>query len=442
MIFIIADDLTGANDTGVQFAKNGFETRVLIPDKDDNYPDISEKQIDVLVYDTETRNINEKKARVKLRKLVKLLDIDENNTFYKKIDSTLRGNIGAEIEELMEALNKDICLITPSFPENNRITIDGYLFANKTSSIINKKIKCSEIKDEMKNEADYVPFILKKQTNFTIGHLGLKDIKKGKKYILSKIKKLRNENKKIIIVDSFSDRHLKNIIEGSISLKDSILYAGSAGLAGQLSQYLQKSSDYVKKELFNNNCLKDKSSFLIVGGTRKKILFNQIEYLKNKAECNLNIIDIDVNKIVYEETAGGQYLNSLTKFQGEDYQHIVVRPDPVFNDQKIIDEILSKKNMCFRELELLIREFLGKLTKKIIVKNDIKNIIVTGGDTALGICNYLNTQSLKVVDELLPGVPLNIIKILKGKEMNLITKAGDFGNEETLYEIITKMNNF
>ncbi|MFW6309289.1 MAG: four-carbon acid sugar kinase family protein, partial [bacterium] len=32
MIYVIADDLTGANDTGVQFAKNGFKTVVLIPD--------------------------------------------------------------------------------------------------------------------------------------------------------------------------------------------------------------------------------------------------------------------------------------------------------------------------------------------------------------------------------------------------------------------------
>jgi uncharacterized protein YgbK (DUF1537 family) len=69
MKYIIADDLSGANDTGVKFAKKGYnavvsittnQSTLLIPDK-----------IDVFVVDTETRELEERPARKKV--LIKMI---------------------------------------------------------------------------------------------------------------------------------------------------------------------------------------------------------------------------------------------------------------------------------------------------------------------------------------------------------------------------------
>jgi len=69
MIYVIADDLTGANDTGVQFAKKGYNTKLLIFDKQSTIiiPDNS----DVFVIDTETRELESKAAREILRDILK-----------------------------------------------------------------------------------------------------------------------------------------------------------------------------------------------------------------------------------------------------------------------------------------------------------------------------------------------------------------------------------
>ena len=106
-ILIIADDFTGANDTGVKFAKAGYDTSVI------NNDNLDLAKSDVLVVNTETRLIDEKEAVKRIENIAKYLELQK---IYKKIDSTFRGNIGADIEKSLIAratgLKKDIFIET------------------------------------------------------------------------------------------------------------------------------------------------------------------------------------------------------------------------------------------------------------------------------------------------------------------------------------------
>jgi len=224
MIYVIADDLTGANDTGVQFAKNGYNTMVLIFNK--QLKIIIPDNLDVFVMDTETRELESKIAREKLRNILKKLNINKKDMIYKKIDSTLRGNIGVEIEEIMNILKKDICIFSPSFPSHKRITIGGYLVVDQ------KLLESSEYSsNNLKQEKNsFIPFLFKKQTNFSVGQIDLKDVAKGQKAILSKINDLYQKGNKIIVIDSTSEQHLEDIFSSSLKFDGSVLFSGSAGV--------------------------------------------------------------------------------------------------------------------------------------------------------------------------------------------------------------------
>ena len=119
MIYVIADDLTGANDTGVQFTKKGYNSRVSIFDKSaaQNIPE----DLDVFVMDTETRELESKTARKRLKSILEKININKKDVVYKKVDSTLRGNIGIELEEIMIILNRDICIFSPSYPSYQNV---------------------------------------------------------------------------------------------------------------------------------------------------------------------------------------------------------------------------------------------------------------------------------------------------------------------------------
>ena len=102
MIYLIADDLTGANDTGVQFTKKGYNTIVSVLDEQSTI--IIPDNLDVFVIDTETRELESKTARKRLKSILEKININKKDVVYKKVDSTLRGNMGDEIEEIMMIL--------------------------------------------------------------------------------------------------------------------------------------------------------------------------------------------------------------------------------------------------------------------------------------------------------------------------------------------------
>ena len=113
-ICIIADDLTGANDTTLQFFIRGCKTQVAFGDDvsvDENL------KTEVFAMSTESRNTDVDTAHKKV------LNAEENiikkynfEHIYKKIDSVLRGNIAAEIITLIDTLEYDAAVIFPAFP--------------------------------------------------------------------------------------------------------------------------------------------------------------------------------------------------------------------------------------------------------------------------------------------------------------------------------------
>jgi len=102
---------------------------------------------------------------------------------------------------------------------------------------------------------------------------------------------------------------------------------------------------------------------------------------------------------------------------------------------------MLKYHLNFRALEICIKTFLDELISKIIKNSDVRNLILTGGDLALGVCKELDIYNMNILDELLPGIPLTIAHY-KSYNLNVITKAGGFGKEDTLHELINKLKNY
>jgi len=428
MIYVIADDLTGANDTGVQFAKKGYNTKLLIFDKQSTIiiPDNS----DVFVIDTETRETESKTAREVLRDIFKKININENDMIYKKVDSTLRGNVGVEIEEIMNILKKDICIFSSSLPSQQRITVRGYLIVDQ------KPLGLSEYSSNHlhQGEHSFIPFLLERQTDFPVDQIDLKDVAKGEKAILLKINELYQKGNKIIVIDSTNEEHLKDIFISGLTFDGSVLFSGSAGLANHFPHMYRKNVD-LKINIENN-----KSPVIVVAGSRNSIVENQINYLKNR--LSLAELRIDLELIFSNKN---RILNNYTTKCIEAIKNnrdLVIHTNATYNEEKSINKkLMLKYHLSFRGLEIKIKNFLGELTSKIVENSNIRNLILTGGDIALGVCNTLGISNLTILDELLPGIPLSTT-CYENIHLNIITKAGGFGEEDTLYKLITKFKNY
>ena len=117
-LLIIADDLTGAADTAAQFAKQGIGTAIALSCEDDigKFGD----DISVVAVDTESRHLPPALAFERVTKVVANGVATGCNRFYKKLDSTFRGNIGSELEALMQAAGARQLMLVPAYPKAGR----------------------------------------------------------------------------------------------------------------------------------------------------------------------------------------------------------------------------------------------------------------------------------------------------------------------------------
>ena len=123
-ILVVADDFTGANDAGVSLAQVGHTVDVAF---EMHY----RGDASVWVINSDSRAMDPKLAAMKITSLMSHLPLANNPPLViKKIDSTLRGNIGAEIEALMTACGITGAVVAPAFPQAGRTTVAGECWVN------------------------------------------------------------------------------------------------------------------------------------------------------------------------------------------------------------------------------------------------------------------------------------------------------------------------
>ena len=112
-LLIIADDFTGALDTGIQFKKQGICTQVFTKKQisdDEIKPDTQ-----VLVIDSETRPLSKDEAYSEVKSIAEWALSAGIEIIFKKTDSALRGNIGAELSALADAAKNGTVFFLPGY---------------------------------------------------------------------------------------------------------------------------------------------------------------------------------------------------------------------------------------------------------------------------------------------------------------------------------------
>ncbi|PWK66422.1 four-carbon acid sugar kinase family protein [Aminobacter sp. AP02] len=123
MLAIVADDLTGALDTSAPFVASGLDVAVAMT------PEATEKALaakpDVIAINTASRGLPAEVARSRVRDVAKTFMPYAPDIVMKKVDSRLKGNVGAEADVLAEASGRNALVVAPAVPDQGRVTCDG-----------------------------------------------------------------------------------------------------------------------------------------------------------------------------------------------------------------------------------------------------------------------------------------------------------------------------
>ena len=422
---IIADDLTGANDTALQFKLNGADTNILL--HTDIEPTSSNGQ-QAWAIATESRNISPQEAFDKVKTATQLF-VDKINPdfFYKKIDSTVRGNIAVEVLSMLEVLEWDAAIIMPAFPQEGRIKVGGY---HLLKGVPIERTEMARDPHSPISES-HLPTLLKQQLGENledlVDSLKLKTIMDGAGPILKKINKLIEKGAKIIVADAVSTTDLEQIALAMGKSNYKILPVGTAAAARVLSnEWFQKPEE---GEVLGVK-LPQLPKF-IVSGSATQITANQIDKFEQNEEFEDNslIIELDMNTVLGEVT--DELVDRICTHLVNN-NIVMVHTSKLLKNFDGFSEDTIKADLTKSGLANVITDFLATLTKRVLGRK--RAVLITlGGETSYKCCNAIDASQLQLIDEVLPAIALS-------KNANsdqwIVTKSGNLGGVSTLIEIL------
>ena len=419
---IIADDLTGANDTALQFHQRGANTKILLDS--DCTPKVK-AGTEVWALSSESRNVPSEEALARLEKAVRTFQ--ENFTFdyyYKKIDSTLRGHIALETLRMVELLEYDAAIIIPAFPQEGRITVGGYHLAKgvpigRTEIAIDPHSPITE---------SHVPTLLRSQLKEAetelVGTIDLRTVMMGAGPVLMRINDLIKAGKKLIVADATSITDIEQIALAINKCEKKILPTGTAATAQVISKYWLAG---IEKEGVNLSV--GTLPRLIVSGTATQITANQIVKLEQSDDFeNVNFIPLETKDIlegVKDELVERILTNLKSGVTVCVHTSNLIANFDGFSEDSFNAELTKEK------LAGMITDYLAELTKAVMDRIEVI-LITLGGETSYKCCKAINSNELKLVDEAAPAI--SICSDINRKW--IITKSGNLGNSNTLIEIL------
>jgi D-threonate/D-erythronate kinase len=379
LIAIIADDLTGAADAGVQFVHAGYRTAVFFRESE-----VFADDIDAVSFDTDSRAMP---AGFAAKRVVDAAHVARGaRIVYKKLDSTLRGNVAAELAAALGGTRRDRVIVAPAFPAAGRTTVGG----------IQRVHGVPVDETEMANDPDtpvrvaYVPGLLAEAFS-SVGVLGVDDLADPE------IVHRSLEENECVVADADRDADLEALVR-AVPDPARVLWAGSAGLA------LALGSVYPGPRAGAAGVQRVKvRPVLVVVGSLSGVAREQVRGLVGE----YGEVDVPLRAGASERTVAAvrEALAGRACAVVHSPEERNASGESVLGSLAEVAALLSERG-CF------------------------EGLVLTGGATAVGVARRLGASGIRLEGEVENGVPMGTL--IGPSPYPVVTKAGGFGGPDTL----------
>jgi len=397
---IVADDLTGAMDSSGYFAWLGFSTVVVLE------PDFF-SEATVLVITTNSRAESPEIARERVRQAMQGM---AGRVVYKKIDSTLRGNIGEELKVAAEAMASQKTVVAPAFPAVGRTTVNGVLLVNGVP-VAETQFASDPISPVKESN---IPRLLEKSLGGKVGCVSVAEIEAGPEALKDTI---NHRPEEAVVCDVTEPAHLSGIARAAALAGGEWLLCGSGGLARELHLLL----DGVPRAEKVSSEEESVGPALVVVGTRNQVAAKQL--LKAQDELGLPVLNLETEKLNKEDIRSGRLGGIM-----EEADKLIKRGKGV--------AISSTFSRYVPELKQSMAVVMAEIVAGVLASHKFAGLFLSGGDIAVEVCRRIEVSAIRVHDEVEAGVPAGELLGGQYQGMRVVTKAGGFGTEEALVKSI------
>ncbi len=406
-LLILADDFTGAMDTGVQLSLRGVSTKVVVTESAAANCDLQDCQ--VLSVNMETRHLSQEKAYYCMKSfLEKYAPLGCH--VYLKTDSALRGTIAAAFQAAMDVMGGPVSFI-PAYPALNRTTRDGICY------IQGVPLEQSVFQNDPENPALYSD--ITKILTHKVAHFQCKKVPSDQ--IEQFDRECADPKNTVFLFDCETEEQIDRIGQELSRRRLYGLTAGCAGFARTFCTHLSLQAEHGSPPAPKDDPL------LIVSGSANPITLEQIAYAGEKGYQVLSLSGW-IRRCRTDPGSQNRFLETVfaqaVKTLGSGRSLILATAASP-------EDLEKDRDAGFHET---VARFTSSLVQLILEETETESLAVFGGDMVAAILKKLECACVRAWGQICTGVPLCTFSH-KGRTRFLATKSGGFGQPDVILKI-------
>ncbi len=438
LIGAVADDLTGATTTGVLLARSKARTAVFF-NEEAALKGEGVDELDAILISSNSRPLPANEAYAKVKSATDALKRMGVKYFSKRIDTTLRGGVGVEIDAMMDQVGDDcVAVVVPAMPQSRRILVGGYSVIDGVA-LINTPV-AQDVRTPVKE--NYIPRLLEGQTRRQVELVTLDKVLQGEEAIRDALKEAREAGGEVIVVDGITIEDVEEIAKACIELKWNVIAVDPGPFTAKLAYY----RNLIKEEEPNIPPEADETgkTVLIAAGSATPVTKKQMEVLcQDPRHVRISVDPIKL--IEGGDTALDEVFRAVhiaeDLLKSDNQPRAILFETALHGELLNLDEEDNKRHYAGGMSANRINAGLGTIISQLLEicgRDKIAGLYTTGGDTMVNVCYQLGVECIEVMDYVIAQTDIGRL-VGSYDRLPIVGKGGLTGNDHTACDIVDRL---
>lgn len=410
-ILIVSDDVTGSNAVAIRFSEQHLSAVTIF----EREALVRNATHDVLVLSTNTRGVCANISYDQVKAGLEVADLTEFSLFSKRIDSTMRGNIGAEIRAFFDVLGDEyLAMIYPASPELGRVVENGDMLVNDVP--LHSTAVAQDVLTPV-TTSNVVDILTEQLPNIACYHIDSDTLDQGSETLVELLISLKERGYRAVIFDGRSLQDTQTVATSILQSKIPFFSVDPGGFSAEIVR---------RQRNFR---------VLSVVGTTNAVARRQLMVLfadPSVYSVGVSVANLICSRESYEREVARCTADILENFYA--HRSLCIYNEGIHSANHIdLTSIAQKRNLSVETLRTTITEGFAEIAYQVrSAENNLSHFFSCGGDTTLSLAKRFGAYGFSPYTEVLPFAVYGYLLNESGDRIHLVTKGGMIGDDNAM----------
>ena len=410
IVGIAADDVTGATDSVVQFSRTGWSSRLLLGEL---LPDSVEPG-SALAVNTDARALDTATARHATASAIRNLVTAGADRLYLKIDSTMRGSVGAQVAGALDAWQEQhpgcFAVVCPAYPAMGRTVEDGLL-----------RVHGGPVEDSPAGRDPVTPVPTSEFSQLLPGTTTI-SLSGSPEQDAQAFRDAAGDG--VVVVNAASDDDLRALAAALVVAGPTAIPAGSAGLAAAMAvAWAEAEAVHAASEPAPTA---QGQRIVVVVSSLHDVARAQTHHLQSQlVSTDLRILQPDEFLLDQPDRLARWAAEELELPESLPRVVVIISPEAVGGSETLSGAAIAR---C-----------LASVVQQTLARASVGALVLVGGDGARAVLDATRAQALRITGAIQEGIPVGVVEGGTATGKIVVTKAGGFGPVTALLDTVTEL---